>query len=380
MRKSKFEEEYDLFQQKNEDAISIYESMNTCLDNSVDEMYKIAKYVYDVQTFLSECLMKANDDMISITDAARSLIVDLKNKKNGTEQYFENVQRVYKRNNAIDIKKINQHETDPNKMIENNLKTIIKVAKSYLHKGIDIDDLISSGNEGLCKAVEKYGDSKWKTRDKIIAEIDADKRDVLTRDEALELSRRFIKYGDMQRDIEKLINQRDTYTKQEFRQLMYDNVRPATFNSVAAMWARAYMVQNIDKYRRVMKVTDNEIVNPIVRLDDPISENGNASLGEIIELENDAKTYEDNVNNRHAFNSLFDKLCTGLTARDKSIVTKYFGLGFPSEMSPKDIAIQENVSLARVSQIQAAALAKMRENAKRYNLEEDLIRLVAEMS
>lgn len=380
MRKSKFEEEYDLFQQKNEDAISIYESMNTCLDNSVDEMYKIAKDVYDVQTFLTECLTKANDDMISITDAARSLIVDLKNKKNGTEQYFENVQRVYKRNNAIDIKKINQHETDPNKMIENNLKTVIKVAKSYLHKGIDIDDLISSGNEGLCKAVEKYGDSKWKTRDKIVAEIDADKRDVLTRDEALELSRRFIKYGDMQRDIEKLINQRDTYTKQEFRQLMYDNVRPATFNSVAAMWARAYMVQDIDKYRRVMKITDSEIVNPIVRLDDPISENGNASLGEIIELENDSKTYEDNINNRHAFNALFDKLCTGLTARDKSIVTKYFGLGFPSEMSPKDIAIQENVSLARVSQIQAAALAKMRENAKRYNLEEDLVRLVAEMS
>ncbi len=42
------------------------------------------------------------------------------------------------------------------KMIEGNLRLVIKIARSYLHRGVSFSDLIEEGNLGLIHAVEKY--------------------------------------------------------------------------------------------------------------------------------------------------------------------------------------------------------------------------------
>lgn len=44
-----------------------------------------------------------------------------------------------------------------------NLRLVVKVAKSYMHKGMELDDLIQEGNLGLLKAVVKFDPTKgWK--------------------------------------------------------------------------------------------------------------------------------------------------------------------------------------------------------------------------
>jgi len=43
-----------------------------------------------------------------------------------------------------------------NKMIESNLRLVVKIARSYLHRGIDFLDLIEEGNLGLMHAVGKF--------------------------------------------------------------------------------------------------------------------------------------------------------------------------------------------------------------------------------
>lgn len=43
-----------------------------------------------------------------------------------------------------------------NKLIESNLRFVVKVAKDFRGKGLSYSDLISEGNAGLIKALEKY--------------------------------------------------------------------------------------------------------------------------------------------------------------------------------------------------------------------------------
>lgn len=43
-----------------------------------------------------------------------------------------------------------------NKLIVYNLRLVVSIAKKYIGRGVDFDDLISSGNEGLTVAAEKY--------------------------------------------------------------------------------------------------------------------------------------------------------------------------------------------------------------------------------
>ena len=86
------------------------------------------------------------------------------------QQYFEEVRFVYDKNG--NDTNIEYSPENREKLIEMNLKCVIKIAKSFLGMGLTLEELISAGNEGLCKAFKKYKPEKNMNRDILLTDIE----------------------------------------------------------------------------------------------------------------------------------------------------------------------------------------------------------------
>lgn len=78
-------------------------------------------------------------------EAINVYLKGLKNKKSNNQE-------------TLELLKLARSGDDKAKetLVENYLLLVFKIAKSYINKGVDIADLVSEGNVGLLKAVEKY--------------------------------------------------------------------------------------------------------------------------------------------------------------------------------------------------------------------------------
>ena len=66
-------------------------------------------------------------------------------------------------------------------------------------------------------------------------------------------------------------------------------------------------------------------------------------------------------------------MLTGISARDRAVVLKKFGIGLPRPMLPKEIAEQSGLSVARISQIFQLTMDKMRKNCVKYELDPEIL-------
>jgi len=400
MNFNSFEKDFDYFKETYPDLVDAYESMNDCLDNSIKSIYNAFRKSgsSSVTEYCSQVLQFAIDNFADLKTALDSI----KNTDTSDTviQYFKNVQDVYKKNGTVDITKVNHSETDEQKMIENNLKTVISIAKRYLKCGLPLEDLISAGNVGLCTAVTKYRDGKWKLRNAILmdcaglnwnkpkksnndsfhdwnlfqaAQVMTDgtynkqvlEWPTLSRQALIEKITAHISYGDIKDKIIKAIPQQETFSGDEVVKFICANVPPAKFNSVACMWIKAAILDEIYNSSKVMKGN-----TPIFRLDQPIKETSTNTFEAIIDICDTSKTAFENYDSKLEFTRLFNQLTEGISPRHFIIIKKFFGIDYPAAIEPKDIAFQENITTARVSQILKTSIDIMKANAKKYDLEE----------
>lgn len=297
------------------------------------------------------------------------------------QQYFNEIKKIYEKNNNdydIEFKPENRE-----KIISMNLKTVIAVAKCYQGLGVDFQDLISAGNEGLCRAFDKYDPKRACLKDDIKNAI-SELGDEITYKDLYNIINQYLTYGDkVKNEFNKRFKEDCTYTKETVLKWVEKNIRNAKFNSVAFKWIKAYIIGEINNNSRVVKKPKSEIdkdkletgsykKETLINIDAPVGNDDNTKLfGDFISAEDDTIEQDslENEENYKVFKHALNVLLTGVKSRDRRIILKKFGIGTIRPLQPNEIATQEDLSVARVSQIINSTLDIMIANSKKYNID-----------
>ena len=221
-------------------------------------------------------------------------------------------------------------------MIKANLRLVVKIARDYEGLGLPLLDLISEGNIGLMKAVERYDPSKggklstygaWWIKQSI-------KRALANQSKTIRLPVHLVdKISRMRRTAMKL--------HQELGREPTNEELAGELNITAA---RVEQMQSA-------------AVRP-TSLDAPISDEDSHNFAEIVEDQSAFTPYEQLEEKTVA--DMLQELVKNLNAREATILKSRFGLEGGRERTLEEVGAKFGVTRERVRQIQNAALRKLR--------------------
>ena len=226
-------------------------------------------------------------------------------------------------------------------MIKANLRLVVKIAQDYLNYGLPLQDLISEGNIGLMKAVERFDPAKG--------------------------------------------GKLSTYGSWWIKQ----SIKRALANQSKTIRLPVHMVDKIAKLRRITRMlteasgrepTDEELCEETgisrkkltmlkraaqrpTSLDAPVGDDESSSYSEIIGDER-AVNPLDALSDKNMHGEL-DDLLEVLDERESKIIDARFGLGGKTPMTLEEVGRQFGVTRERIRQLQNIALDKMRRNLRK---------------
>ena len=379
------------FIKSNKDAIAKYEiECEDTFENNVDEiicLFSKLPDLEDIRSILYRALYNSITNHTPIVDSLDTVItlrnMGVDDSEKSLNSYFDEVNKIYERNhNEYDLVYC---EDNMEKLIQMNLKTVISIAKRYQNKGLDLEDLIQAGNEGL--VVCAYGDAKTHEpkydpkratlRDDMLAELDKLDPDVSI-EEVDEAISKWLTYGKLKKKFVEDFPEHD-YTRDDVIAWIKRNVQNAKFNSVASMWIRAYILMALNDESRTVKIPKTEIDKEAketgtykredkVDIDAPISSEDSRTYSDMLSEEEQTSSMEVSEA-QDTFKQGLNKLLDGVKPRDRAVFLKKFGIGLPRPMLPREIADQEELSVARVSQIFQTVEQQILKNQEKYNID-----------
>lgn len=285
---------------------------------------------------------------------------DSKTFDNNVDIYFNDVKREYIKSPMSDSDNLEFLPENRDTFIKNNLKLVINCAKRYQNLGLPFEDLIQIGNLGLCVAFDKYDTEKANLKSTIIKNIKDYPNETFTYKDAEELIHKSFSYSkDLERTV-KLIPEEGFADKEEFIQWTHKNVKTAIFASVAFQWIRAYILLELNRLSKVIRVPksarkkiddDGNEVNQsitIINLDsiNPYTDD-NYHDDELSKITNEEFAVEDeylqNTEKQEMFKEIVEKALYNLSATDRRIIKKRFGVGMPYQLSINEIAESEGL-------------------------------------
>ena len=235
---------------------------------------------------------------------------------------------------ANKIKKGDQKARE--KMIASNLRLVVKIARDYMNFGLPLMDLISEGNIGLVKAVERFDPYKG--------------------------------------------GKLSTYASWWIKQ----SIKRALANHSKTIRVPVHLVDRISKMRKTIKELtdkfgrepcDEEIgyameipTNKVAHLksisaqpkslDAPISDESETSFGDLVGDENQSSPFEDLDTKMQ--NLDIQSVVNQLEPREAEIIKLRFGLGGTKAMTLEEVGEKFQVTRERIRQLQNDSIRKMR--------------------
>lgn len=375
----------------NYELVSVYNSIdsNIPLEYSYEDVidaynaYKSVNRTAEFASTIKAALLNAIKYEQNIIDALSSMTSELMtdSPSNSIQQYFKEVGDIYARhNNDYNIEFC---EENRDKLIEMNLKAVVSIAKRYQGLGLSLQELISAGNLGLVIAFDKFDPNRSKLKSNVLSKVEMLPEE-FSFEELNEALKEYFTYGDIRKKFLDKFTPNNVYFKKDVIQWVNKNIFNAKFNSIATMWIRAYILLEINNYSRLVKKPKSDIFKDKIEdgsykkevtldIDSPIPVDSiNNHTGDSIFMDNNDSDFE--VSEAYlTFKTELNKLLEGVKPRDRSIFLKKFGIGLPRPMLPKEIAEQEGLSKARVSQIFQTVVEQMQLNSVKYNVNSDIL-------
>ncbi len=233
------------------------------------------------------------------------------------------------------------------KMINANLRFVVRVAKKYQNHGLDLTDLISEGNIGLINAIEKFEPSRgyhfisyavWWINQSILKAV-----------------------SEKSRAIRLPLNRANELVRIEYA----SNLINGTLSEAEEVEQIAQMLNMSEARVRELLAISNGPVSLDAKASS--SENDNSVVGDYFEDETYARPEEHTV--EVALKSDVNRLLKTLRPNEAKVIRLRYGLGGYKPMSLQEIGEECNLTKERVRQIEKKAIFRLQNPSRIKRLE-----------